>query len=299
MKKYTKILSCLVAGAFFLTSCNLNEDPKEYKDVVVADGVLILNEGSFFNKINGSMDFLGYLSNSVERGIFANVNGRALGGTPNHAIVCGSKMYITTTEENRVEVVDAATLKAYNPIEMTAPRELCTDGKFVYVSSYTGEVSKVDTASLTVMAKSEKIGANLEGIAHRKGSIYVCNAWNNDYTYNTNLVKLNAETLAKEKDVTVVANPNQLIADGDKLFLASWGNYADVPATIQQIDLSDNVTNLTSGTHMAYANDYLYLIKSSYDEAYNEVNSYTVFNLTTKEETPFISGRDIDSPCTI
>ena len=299
MKKAMKFWFSLVLGTFVLTACNLDEEPKEYKDVTVADGLFILNEGSYFSQINGSLDFLGYLSSSVERDIFNKVNGRALGGTPNHALICGSKMYIATTEENRVEVVDAMTLKAFEPIEITAPRELCTDGNSVFVSSYTGEVSKVDTASLKVVAKSEKIGANLEGIACRKNSIYVCNAWNPDYSYNTNLVKLSASTLAKEKDITVVANPNQLIADGDKLFLASWGNYSDIPATIQQIDLSDNVTTLTHATHMAYANDYLYLIKSSYDEKGNEVNSYSVFNVTTKDETRFISGHDIDSPCAI
>ena len=104
----------LVLGTFVLTACNLDEEPKEYKDVTVADGLFILNEGSYFSQINGSLDFLGYLSSSVERDIFNKINGRALGGTPNHALICGSKMYIATTEENRVEVVDAMTLKAFD-----------------------------------------------------------------------------------------------------------------------------------------------------------------------------------------
>ena len=301
MKKYTKFLGCLFVGAFVLTSCLSSDDEWEPREVTVADGVFILNEGSYFSQINGTMDFISYATGtlSVNRNIFEQVNGRTLGGTPNHIIQCGSKIYIATTDENRVEVLDANNLKALTPIEITAPRELCTNGKSVFVSSYTGEVSKVDTTSLKVVRKSAKIGANLEGIAFRDGSIYVCNAWNPDYTYNTNVVKLSAETLEKEKDITVVANPNQLIADGDKLFLASWGNYADVSPEIQQIDLLDNVTKLTNATHMAYANDYLYLINTTYDEKGNEVNSYSVFNVTTKEETTFIVGRDIDSPCTI
>ena len=48
----------------------------------------------------------------------------------------------------------AKTLKALSPIAITAPRELCTDGQFVYVSAYTGEVSKVDTLSLKVVKAS-------------------------------------------------------------------------------------------------------------------------------------------------
>ena len=153
---------------------------------------------------------------------------------------------------------------------------------------------------VTIAAKSQVVGTNLEGIAHRDGSIYVCNAWNIDYTFNTNLVKLSAATLAKEKDITVVANPNQLIADGDKLFLASWGNYGDIPATIQRIDQNDQVTKLANATHMALGkNGLLYLISSIYDENWNLTNSYTVLNLATGEESLFTDGKEIYDPCTI
>ncbi|MBR5918847.1 MAG: hypothetical protein IKZ83_02975, partial [Prevotella sp.] len=302
MKKYTKFLVSLIAGTMFLTSCLSSDDNWEYREVIVSDGLFVINEGNYSSKIDGSMDFISYATNtlSVNRNVFEQVNGRSLGGTPNHAIRCGSKMYIATTDENRVEVLDAMTLKALTPVTITAPRELCTDGEFVYVSSYTGEVSKVDTASLTIAAKSQVVGTNLEGIAHRDGSIYVCNAWNIDYTFNTNLVKLSAATLAKEKDITVVANPNQLIADGDKLFLASWGNYGDIPATIQRIDQNDQVTKLANATHMALGkNGLLYLISSTYDENWNLTNSYAVLNLATGEEFPFIDGKEIDDPCTI
>lgn len=301
MKKYMKLFACLLAGAFVLTACSDDDSAKpiSYQDVPVADGLFILNEGSYFDQVNGSLDYLDYATGAVSRRVFQAANGRSLGGTPNNAIQCGSKIYIATQEENRVEVIDAKTLKALSPIAITAPRELCTDGQFVYVSAYTGEVSKVDTLSLKVVKKSPIVGTNLEGIAYRAGSVYVCNAWNSDYTYNTNVVKLNAETLAKEKDVTVAANPNQLIAAGQDLFLSSWGNYFDVPATIQRIDMSDNVTVIANATYMAYYEDSLYLIGSFYDESWNEKNTYTVVDLKTNQETKFIDGTEIDSPCAI
>lgn len=296
-----KLLACLLAGTFVLTACDDdNEEPKtEYHEVAVADGLFILNEGSYYSQVNGSLDYLDYATNSIQRNVFQAANGRALGGTPNNAVVCGSKMYIATQEENRVEVVDAKTLKALSPVSITAPRELCTDGEAVYVSSYTGEVSRIDTLSLRVTAKSPVVGTNLEGIACRQGYVYVCNAWNSDYTYNTNLVKLSAQTLQKQKDITVVANPNQLIASGDDLYLASWGNYADVPATIQHISLSDQVTTLAHATHMALGNGKLYLVGSSYDDQWREVNTYTVYDLASATETTFTRGLDIVSPVTI
>lgn len=301
MKKYTKFLFSLFVGSLVLTSCLSSDDNWEPREVTVADGVFILNEGSYFSQINGTMDFISYATGtlSVNRNIFEQVNGRTLGGTPNHIIQCGSKIYIATTDENRVEVLDASNLKALTPIEITAPRELCTNGKSVFVSSYTGEVSKVDTTSLKVVRKSAKIGANLEGIAFRDGSIYVCNAWNPDYTYNTNVVKLSAETLEKEKDITVVANPNQLIATENGLFVASWGNYGDVPAKIQFINSNDDVTPIADATYMALGNGVLYLISSSYDENWKEVNTFTMMDLSTGTQYRFINGHDIESPCAI
>jgi hypothetical protein len=299
MKKYMKLLACLFAGACVLAACDDDDPVINYEEVTVSDGLFILNEGSYFSQVNGSLDYLDFATGNVNRNVFQAANGRSLGGTPNNAIQCGSKIYITTQEENRVEVIDAKTLKAFSPIAITAPRELCTDGKCVYVSSYTGEVSMVDTLALKVVKKSPVVGTNLEGIAYRAGYVYVCNAWNNDYTYNTNVVKLNAETLQKEKDVTVVANPNQLIASGDDLYLASWGNYFDVPATIQSISMDDQVSVIAHATQMALGNGKLYLIGSSYDEQWNEVNSYTVLDLKNNQETEFIDGKEIISPCTI
>lgn len=300
MKKYMKLLACLCAATFVLTACDDDDDPKPVIDPVeVADGVFILNEGSFYSQINGSLDYLDYATGAVSRNVFQAANGRALGGTPNNAIIVGSKLYIATQEENRVEVVDAQTLKAISPVAVTAPRELCTDGEAVYVSSYTGEVSKIDTLALKVVLKSPVVGTNLEGIAYRQGSVYVCNAWNSDYTYNTNLVKLSAQTLQKQKDITVAANPNQLIASGDDLYLASWGNYGDVPATVQHIDLSDNVSVLAYATHIAFGDGRLYLVGSSYDEQWQEVNTYNVLDLATGAETTFTAGADIVSPVAI
>lgn len=304
MKKYMKLLACLLAGAFVLTACDDDDPVVHYREVAVSDGLFIVNEGSYFSQVNGSLDYLDYATGKVHRNVFSAANGRSLGGTPNNAVLCGSKLYIATQEENRVEVVDAKTMKAFEPISVTAPRELCTDGEAVYVSSYTGEVSKVDTLTLKVTAKSAKVGANLEGIACRQGYVYVCNAWENlgnyQYAYYTNLVKLSAQNLQKVKDVTVVANPNQLIASGDDLYLASWGDYSpSAPATIQHISLDDQVTMLALATYMALGKDKLYLISSSYDEQWNEVNTYQSYDLKTGETKTFVDGKDISSPCAI
>ena len=306
MKHQLKTWACIIAGAMAIIACSDDDEPKkEQPKVDVANGVFILNEGSYFDKVDGSLDYLDYATGKVTRAIFKNKNGRALGGTPNNAIICGSKMYIATADENRVEVINAQTAEAYSPISITTPRELCTDGTSVYVTSYNGTVARIDTTTLTIVAQSANIGDNLEGITSRGGYLYVCNAWKNlggyNYEYHTNLVKLQATDLKKVKDITVAANPNQLLCDGTNIYLASWGNYADVSATVQKIEANDQVTRLTNGRQMALnaKAQLLYIVSTSYDANWNEVNNYNVYDLKTGEEHSFVAGTEVFSPAAI
>ena len=305
MKKQFKTCVCLLAGALLFAACSDDDEKNVREEVTVADGVFILNEGSYFSKIDGSLDYLDYSTGTVSRNVFKNKNGRSLGGTPNNAVVCGSKMYITTADENRVEVVDARSMKAYSPINIVTPREVCTDGAAVYVTSYDGTVSKIDTTALKVVAQSAAIGDALEGITTMGGYLYVCNAWKNlggySYEYHTNVVKLQASDLSKVKDITVAANPNQILNDGTNIYLACWGNYADVQATVQRIDANDQVTTLTNGRMIALdkANDFLYIINTTYDENWAEKNNYNVYDLKTGKERNFTQGAEVFSPAAI
>lgn len=305
MKKQFKTCVCLLAGALLFAACSDDDEKKELEKVTVADGVFILNEGSYFSKIDGSLDYLDYATGIVSRNVFKNKNGRSLGGTPNNAVVCGSKMYITTADENRVEVVDTRSMTAYAPINIVTPRELCTDGAAVYMTSYDGTVSKIDTTALRVVAKSVTIGDALEGITAMGGYLYVCNAWKNlggyNYEYHTNVVKMQASDLSKVKDITVAANPNQILNDGTNIYLACWGNYADVQATVQRIDANDKVTTLTNGRMIALdnANDLLYIVNTTYDENWAEKNNYNVYDLKTGKERNFTQGAEVFSPAAI
>lgn len=304
MKKQFKTCVCILAGALLFAACS-DDDEKELEQVTVADGVFILNEGSYFNMIDGSLDYLDYATGTVSRNVFQNKNGRSLGGTPNNAVICGSKMYIATADENRVEVIDAHSMSAYSPISMTTPRELCTDGKAVYATSYDGTVSKIDTTSLKIVAQSATIGDALEGITALGGYLYVCNAWKNlggySYEYHTNVVKLQAADLSKVKDITVAANPNQILNDGTNIYLACWGNYAEVPATVQKIDANDQVTTLANGRMIALddTKNLLYIVNTTYDENWAEVNNYNVYDLKTGKESQFTAGTEIFSPVAI
>ena len=300
MKKYLLSFAVLLGGCLLFSSCSDDDDKENGNQtfVTVTNGAYVLNEGSYYSNISGSLSYIDYSSSTIANGLFQSVNGRLLGGTPNSMLLAGGEGYIACTDENRVEIIDAS-LKSVASVSITQPREMATDGEGVFVTSYDGTVSQISCASHTVVAKSEVIGACLEGIAYRDGSLYVCNAYNSDYTYNTNVVKLNASTLKKEKDITVACNPTSIKASDGALYVLSSGNYGDIKAQIQKIDASDSVTYLLDGTLFDVCNGTLYVINSVTNwETYESTTTYTRCDADGKK-TSFTPTENIVSPCAI
>ena len=302
MKKYLLSIAVLMAATISFTSCDDDDECTTCPPpvTIVQNGVYVINEGNFYKQINGTLDFLGYDvakgTYSMTRNIFESVNGRSLGGTPNDALIFSdSLLCIAVADENRVEFVNTLTKKASTAIKIEKPRELAYESgsNYIYVSSYTGKVYKIDMTTRTIAGESEKVGANLEGIAVAGNKLYVCNSCNPDYTYNKNVVELNANTLAKNQDIEVVDNPVDVINAGDAIFILSMGNYGDKPATVQMLK-DGQLSTIDNATMMAYDayNDQLYMINAPFGGD----KEYKVYNLKNGQTTTFLTNPDIFSP---
>lgn len=301
MKKYLLSIAVLMAATISFTSCDDDDDSKTCPTPVIPRyGVYVINEGNLNKQINGTLDFLGYdVANdtySMTDSIFEKVNGRSLGGTPNDALIFSdSLLCIAVADENRVEFVNTITKKASAAVTIKQPRELAYESgsNYLYVSSYTGKVYKIDMTTRTIAGESEKVGANLEGIAVAGNKLYVCNSCNPDYTYNKNVVELNANTLAKNQDIEVVDNPVDVINAGSAIFILSMGNYADKPATVQMLK-DGQLSTIGNATMMAYNayNDQLYMINAPFGGD----KEYKVYNLKNGQTTTFLTNPDIFSP---
>lgn len=318
--KLTKLFSvALCCAALGLSSCSLKEanptptpgptPEPEYEEVEEVCAVFFVNEGNYYNKIDGSLSMLYKDINTggwyLENKSFQKVNGKSLGGTPNGACIYGTKMYITATDEDLLWVIDVASRKALATVEINSPREVASANGKVFVTSYEGSVSQVDTASYVVDRKLENIGSCLEGITACGKYLYVCNAYNPDYTYNTNVVKIDAQSFTKVGDITVADNPTSIINDGTNVYVISTGNYVDVQNQLQKIDPSDKVTYLADATYAAYSpvDKNLYVINSETDYSdypnVKQVNTYTKMDTNGGAATTFNTGNDIESPCGI
>lgn len=305
MKKYLLSIAVLMAATISFTSCDDDDDCTTCPPpaTIVQNGVYVINEGSYSYQINGTLNFLGYDvakgTYSMTDSIFEKVNGRSLGGTPNDAIIFSdSLLCIAVTDENRIEFVNTTTKKAYAAVTISQPRELAYErgSNYIYVSSYTGKVYKIDMTTRTIAGESEKVGANLEGIAVVGNKLYVCNSCNPDWTYNKNVVELNANSLAKNQDIEVVDNPVDVINAGNAIFILSMGNYVDKPATVQMLK-DGQLSTIGNATMMAYDsyNDQLYMINAPYGGD----KEYKVYNLKNGQTTTFLTNPDIFSPYSI
>ncbi len=297
MKKIFQYLMLLGAASFTFTSCSNDDDDTvvvdddttnddadtdadgdtdEEDDIVVADlnGVYVLCEGAYYYSIDGSLSFIDFETNTISNGLFAAVNGRSLGGTPNSLArdEQSGVLFIAVTDENRVEIVDAE-LNSLGYVSITQPREVVYSDGYAYVSAYDGTVSKISEESLSIVATSATVGACLEGIAVRGDYVYVCNAYNADYTYNTNVVKLSASDLSTVGEVTVADNPTALKVSGDDLYLLSTGDYYLVQSQLQLIDSDDNVSYICDATQFDVYDGQLYVI--------NSVTDWTTYVTTT------------------
>lgn len=305
MKKLLS-LAILLAGALAFTACSDDDDnnidygPKN----IAGHGLFVINEGSYFSKINGSLDWVSLSGDSVVRNVFQQTNKISLGGTPNDAVIDDGRLYIASTDENRVWVVDAASSMVISYVTVKNPRHLAAANDRVYVSSYTGKVYAISPdklqafgeSSQALVDSSEVIGQRLEGIAVRNGNIYVCNSCSQDYqTYFTNVVKLN-KSLDKQKDITVAANPNEIVSTSDGVYVDSWGDYKTVSADVQKIDDNDAVTSLGVQANMiAAGNGGLYMVNSyGYPSA-----TFNFYNFSTKKTSAFTEGKEVYSAYSI
>ena len=133
----------LMMGTTLLTGC-LGDDNKKNDpiDVTITEGVVVVNNGSSYNGIDGSMSFIDLRNDAIQQNVYKTANGASLGGTPNDAIVYGQKLYVVGSDENTVFVLNPKTFKEITKISTTDilgaeggvnPRHLTAyDGK-VYV----------------------------------------------------------------------------------------------------------------------------------------------------------------------
>lgn len=288
------VLSSLLLG-MGITACSDVDgddepiiDPTDYP-------AYILNEGAW-EKNNAKISrFFPNYKVTIESDYYKKMNKKQLGDLANtmmeednniYVVVSGSK-YIARLNSNCIEEA-----RYTFPQGEGEPRCMDIEDDYVYVTQHGGQVSKLNAHTLELVS-TFKGGDNLEGIVEKDGKLYVANSWKGIYDYNQEILVINAETMTKTGSITVALNPVQVQELNDQIYVISQGNYKDVEAVLQVLDLqagtskeiAHNVDKITEGH-----NGFIYGVRSTFDANSNPVNSFFTYHPKTDKisETSFL-----------
>lgn len=290
-KKLIYVFSFLLALG--ITACSNNDDPTP-EVVDVASGFYTINGGNKSGKIPASLTSYDYstgVATDPLQDAFMAANGIALGDGAQKAIVYGSKMYICMYTSNLVWVVDPVTLKIIETIrpegDAINPRAIAAkDGK-VYVSMYTGYVSRIDTVSMAIEA-SVKVGPNPDQIGIGGNKLYVANSdgSNSKLGYpdsSISIIDLASFSETKIKDINKVLNPTDIASNGTDVFVICKGNYDDKPSVVKKI-VGNDVVDVAPGTNIAVDAGNLYIINAPYGGSREDM-TFKIYDVTTLKAT--------------
>jgi YVTN family beta-propeller protein len=293
MKKKNVFILVLLAALF--AACSDSDDIIDPTELPPSETqkILVLCEG-MWNNDNSTLAFYDLKSKTKDFDYFTTVNKRGLGDTANDMIKYGSKIYIVVNVSSTIEVIDAATGKSLEQIEMKTaddkpkqPRYAAAYGGKVYVTSYDDTVTRIDTVSLTIDG-SVTVGRDPEGLCIKNGKIYVANSGGLDFqdaNYDHTVSVIDLNSFEEIEQIEVGLNPYQVFADnqGD-VYVNVRGNYDDIAPSFKKIKPSKDsyeVSTLTgvSISEFTIVNDKAYILHNDWGKE-SEVK---VFDCKTEE----------------
>ncbi|TCD01640.1 YncE family protein [Pedobacter psychroterrae] len=221
-------------------------------------GVYVLAEGAFGRPNNSTITYYDIASKAVDKDYFKTKNGIDLGTDANDLKQYGSKMYCVVTgsagiiNDAYVEVINITTGKSIKRISFSDaigdfhPRYIVFNKNKAYVSSYDGNISKIDTAALTIESRV-KVGGALEGMAIVNNKLYVANS-SHPFIIdpnNSSVSVLDLSTFTKKTEIPVSFNPTKLAAasNGDVYVITSGQYLPEIKPAFERINtISDTKT---------------------------------------------------------
>ncbi len=219
--------------------------------VSAQEKIIVLNEGGWQSD-NGR---LSYFENGsiVSNRWFNDVNGSKLGDTPEDIIQINDNLLaISINWSNIVQFITPQGRAVAATEDIPNNRKLCTDGAYVYTTSYghevrtvdgmkyfdKGYVAKIDINTFNVVAAVE-VGSEPEGIAIYGGKLFVANTGgyafqeNHDYETTISVVDAASMQVVRTIDTGHINLYGKMSQSGQYLCINSAGDHYDTPcATI-------------------------------------------------------------------
>lgn len=216
-----------------------------------SDNLIICNEGNWQSD-NGQLSYYDGKTGTLTNQWFRQTNKAKLGDTPNDIIqVNDTLIAIAVNWSNIIQFIhpDGTACGATEGVPNN--RRLCSDGKYLYVTSYAhkcgsitftkGYVAKIDVATKAIVGTCE-VGWEPEGVRLYKGMLYVANTGGysfqegHDYEKTISVVDATTMTLVKTIDTGCINLYSEMSQAGHYLCVNSAGDYYDNPPKTVVLD---------------------------------------------------------------
>ncbi len=278
-KDFLKFTSIALLCTFFV-SCSEDEPiaPPTPLESSISDFYL-LNEGGW-KQNNSTLDFYSQKDKSYTANIFSIINPDVvlgLGDTGNDMQAYGEKLYAVMNVSGLVEILDKQSAKHLKAIDIAGVRNIAFHEGYAYVSAYSsptstegiGSVSKIDTASLELVATCE-VGRQPEALAVFDGKLYVCHSGGYKApAYERHISVIDLATFSEVEKIDIADNINNIICDANgKLYIGSAGDfYTAVSPSLHIYDIRQGVVTDTlalSANRLWLDGEKLYILGSDY-----------------------------------
>ena len=256
-------------------------------------GYWILSEG-YAGSNNAEMAWFDVSTGEIATKQFKALNETDLGDTGNVLKLYGSKMYVVVTGpgfgaegEGYIEVIDPTTGVSIKRIpfkdasgETAKPRSIVFEGGKGYITSFSNEVVRLDTASLELDAFAALGGLYPEGLAYNNGNLYVCNS---GFGEDNKISVVDVESMTETKVITTAMNPTGIVSVSSGVLYFNT-NYPDY--TLYKLTTDDEVITEMPGVNVAdmtYTNNNIYTSLFDWDTYLGEVYK---FNTITEDTSP-------------
>ena len=265
----------------------------------------ILSEGTW-NANQAELAFYDVNTEVFTKKYFAlKNNDEKLGDTGNDLAIYGSKMYCVVSGASMdnggyIEIIDPKTGESKKRIEMTnskgdkdMPRKITFYKNKAYVTTYSGEVARLDTASLSIDNHTKLSGTYPEGICRYGEKLYVCNSGQGE---DNKISVIDITSFKELKTITVPQNPVAIAATptGDIYFTTAtlyWSTGA-----LSNLHLLNAHTETVTRTfdirasRLAIGEDYVYTVDNETNWTTFESTDYNnKIDLKTNEVSEFTS----------
>ncbi|WKW45776.1 hypothetical protein P3875_08255 [Myroides sp. JBRI-B21084] len=252
-----KILFSVLAGAFFFSCSNTNDDLPVNTDEKYLDGIFVSNEGNF-TKGNATSSFINGNLSTITNDIFKLSNGRSLGDVSQHMVVTDKYVFIIMNNSNTIEVVNKKTFKLVYTItqNVSSPRFATVKNNKLYVTSlFNAEVNVYNTDTFAFI-KTINLNHTAEQIVATDNYIYAANGF---YSGGTTLEVINPETDTNTTDVNINQAINNIATNGQNVFVLSANDTTSSISIVSNNSvLTTKVLNQPIARNLVSYTNYLY-----------------------------------------